>query len=92
MSFIHPGRGGDGPGDYPIYLQVLRGEVESRTGGFIAEVMLRWGHRGLHSKSIPIHIVVGGKQAYLLLAVSGLMQAYSLWRDCRTVQQATERC
>lgn len=39
--------------------------------GFIAEVMLRWGHRGLHSRSIPIHIVLGGREAYLLLAVSG---------------------
>lgn len=25
LSFIHPERGGDGPGDYPIYLLPLRG-------------------------------------------------------------------
>ena len=45
LSFIHPERGGDGPGDYPIYLQPLR--VKWRGGqGFIAEVRLRGGTQG----------------------------------------------
>lgn len=50
----------------------FEGELERRTGGFIAEVRLRGGgHRGLHSKGISVHIVVGWMDAHLLLAVSG---------------------
>lgn len=51
------------------------GELERRTGGFIAEVRLRGGHRGLHSKGISVRIVVGWMEAHLLLAVSGFSVA-----------------
>lgn len=49
----------------------FEGKLERRTGGFIAEVRLQGGHRGLHSKGISVHIVVGWIGAHLLLAVSG---------------------
>lgn len=35
LSFIHPERGGDGPGDYPIYLQPLRGNWRREQGGLL---------------------------------------------------------
>lgn len=55
----------------PLLPATFEGELERRTGGFIAEVRLRGGHGGLHSKGISVHIVVGWKQAHLLLAISG---------------------
>lgn len=62
---------GDGPEDYPIYLQPLRGNCRGGTESFIAEFRLWGGHRGHHSKGILEHIVVGWMGAHLLLAVSG---------------------
>lgn len=53
----------------------FEGEPQRRTGCFIAEVRLRGGHRGFHSKGISVHIVVGWVETHLLLAVSGFSVA-----------------
>lgn len=71
MSFINPERGGDGAGDYPIYLQPVRGNWRGGQRVLLRRLGCYGGHRGLHSKGISVHIVVGWMEAHLLLAVSG---------------------
>ncbi len=73
---FHPSREkGRWAGRLPLLPATFEEKLERRTGGFIAEVRLQGGHRGVHSKGISVHIVVGWMEAHLLLAVSGLTVA-----------------